>query len=566
MVRQFSMKEEVSWEQGEPPRERVTERREDPAAFGRGPGAAATHVLEQSSDRPASNPAFNSGSGSGSNSGSDSGSNSGASSTQSSTLSSTPHPTPGPLPAPASELTASPLRLVSGSVMGMMSGPAPAAGSHTGDLHTGDLEDMLPRRFPPSRESHYALPRALTVSRGTLPLFPTSWPSPREREWNDGGPREDQDAHALLYFEPDFRDKTAAVDRYAALSYGRTQADQKESGELSGEDAHAVIALPLPAPVPAWLSSSDEPEDVWGQVPAEPNTRGAETLQSSCERVASQRFTPRGAAPEATGETPAASSATRPCGSHVPLLAMFSLTGGVGKTSLVATLGRALSQMGERVLLVDTTPQGLLPFYFGGSDLRPSAVRTVASGAARSSVPVDLVSLDVLGQGERNGLEWLQYELCRAGGQSNRILVDTSMLTPWILRLLVGLNARIVVPVAPDMNSVITLRAVEEFFSALDSDLGQTVRPMYLLNGFDATQPLHLDVRELLRQQLGERLLPFVIRRSQAIADALAEGTTVMDAAAGPVVVADYLDAARWVGTHTGGMPRLSPPSLWAET
>jgi cellulose biosynthesis protein BcsQ len=39
-------------------------------------------------------------------------------------------------------------------------------------------------------------------------------------------------------------------------------------------------------------------------------------------------------------------------------MAVFSLAGGVGKTSLVATLGRALSARGERVLLVDTAAYG----------------------------------------------------------------------------------------------------------------------------------------------------------------------------------------------------------------
>ena len=57
------------------------------------------------------------------------------------------------------------------------------------------------------------------------------------------------------------------------------------------------------------------------------------------------------------------------------MLAVFSLAGGVGKTSLVATLGRALSAGTESVLLVDTTSHGLLPFYFGASELKPGIVR-----------------------------------------------------------------------------------------------------------------------------------------------------------------------------------------------
>ena len=50
-----------------------------------------------------------------------------------------------------------------------------------------------------------------------------------------------------------------------------------------------------------------------------------------------------------------------------------------------------------------------------------------------------------------------------------------------------------------------------------------------MLNQFDASLPLHLDVREVLRRQLGDRLLPFVVRRAPAVSEALAEGMTVVD-------------------------------------
>ena len=47
-----------------------------------------------------------------------------------------------------------------------------------------------------------------------------------------------------------------------------------------------------------------------------------------------------------------------------PVVAVFSLAGGVGKTCLVATLGRALAALGEHVLLADTAACGLLPLLF----------------------------------------------------------------------------------------------------------------------------------------------------------------------------------------------------------
>ena len=114
------------------------------------------------------------------------------------------------------------------------------------------------------------------------------------------------------------------------------------------------------------------------------------------------------------------------------------------------------------------------------------------------------------------------------------------------------MNPTILVPVAPDMNSVISLQAVEKFFAGMADADGRPVQPFYVLNQFDASLPLHLDVREVMRQQLGDRLLPFVIRRSPAVCEALAEGMTVMDYAPDSPVAGDYMNVAAWLRTHCG--------------
>jgi cellulose biosynthesis protein BcsQ len=97
------------------------------------------------------------------------------------------------------------------------------------------------------------------------------------------------------------------------------------------------------------------------------------------------------------------------------------------------------------------------------------------------------------------------------------------------------------------MNSVISLQTVERFFEgAVDQD-GRPILPHYVLNQFDAGLPLHLDVREVLRRQLGDRLLPFVIRRAPAVSEALAEGMTVVDYTPDASVTEDYMNIAGWL-------------------
>jgi cellulose biosynthesis protein BcsQ len=88
---------------------------------------------------------------------------------------------------------------------------------------------------------------------------------------------------------------------------------------------------------------------------------------------------------------------------------------------------------------------------------------------------------------------------------------------------------------------------LDSFFSQQTAADGRPVQPFYLLNQFDPSLPLHLDVREVLRQQLGDRLLPTVVRRSPSVSEALAEGMTVIDYAANSQVAEDYLNIAAWL-------------------
>ncbi len=84
---------------------------------------------------------------------------------------------------------------------------------------------------------------------------------------------------------------------------------------------------------------------------------------------------------------------------------------------------------------------------------------------------------------------------------------------------------------------------------------GRPLEPVYLLNQFDASSALHREVREVLRGELGERLLPFSIRRSSGVGEALAEGTTVVDCDPESEVAKDYFGVAEWL--LTASMPGL---------
>ncbi len=343
----------------------------------------------------------------------------------------------------------------------------------------------------------------------------------------------------------------------------------RPDGTVAAADRNRVDEFPravAPAegspdrPAPEWLTRQTQGAQGSGQ------SSVADTLQHSRERVAARWFALKGVFEPGEEQGTEPEAAPTPRETRIPVLAVFSLAGGVGKTSLVATLGRALSWLGEKVLLTDTTSHGLLPFYFGASELRPGVVRTFSPPSGSTDAPIHLVSYDLDERGSaRASQEALVEELDRAATGTHRILLDMNASSAWLLRRMSRMSPTVLVPVAPDMNSVISLQAVERFFQGMQDLDGRAIQPYYVLNQFDASLPLHLDVREVLRRQLGDRLLPSVIRRSPVVSESLAEGMTVVDYAPEAAVAEDYVNVANWLRTISAPATQGSRNIRWSE-
>jgi cellulose synthase operon protein YhjQ len=156
------------------------------------------------------------------------------------------------------------------------------------------------------------------------------------------------------------------------------------------------------------------------------------------------------------------------------------------------------------------------------------------------------VDPDTLGP-ETATQETLTQEISRNGRGASRIIIDLATASGATTRRVLRMGPTVLVPVIPDMSSVVSVASIDAFFQHNLSGSGQRVLPYYLLNRFDASLPLHLDVREVLRAQLGDRLLPFVLRRAPAVSEALAEGMTVVDYAPNSNVTEDFGSLAGWV-------------------
>ncbi len=442
-------------------------------------------------------------------------------------------------------------------------------------LHSG--------RYRPPHEEATASPSSLNLSREPVPLWrPQGYrPDDASGVWQIGVPQSGEEvAGPSAPSEPEHLSSTSSEKEIAANpappiasevssqedlldpDLGRATMGRALERVASGRFHAPGSSPPQSEPVPETPFHFDPDEDragpAWLYAPQTPPSRprvgqtlsqsyGGDTLQDSRERVASRWFALKGVFGQAAPELPTMQPG-RVAEPGTPVLLIFSLAGGVGKTSLAATLGRALSSQGEKVVLTDTTSHGLLPFYFGARELRPGVVRTFSPPAESANAPISMVSYDVAGRAnDERRQEALTDEIFRNAYGNQRVILDLSASASWLIRRTANLHPTVLVPVTPDMNSVISLQAVEKFFQGIVDSGGRTLLPFYLLNQFDATLPLHLDVREVFRRQLGERLLNFVIRRSPAVSEALAEGMTVIDYAPGAPVSKDYLDIAEWL-------------------
>jgi cellulose synthase operon protein YhjQ len=346
--------------------------------------------------------------------------------------------------------------------------------------------------------------------------------------------------------------------------------DQRPAGELKtgGDLPNAISEVEQVGP--AWLFGGRATSP---RTPAAPvfapgisaEATAGRTLQDSREQVAARWFALKGVFENAAPELAAVQSA-RPGDVGTPLVAVYSLAGGVGKTSLVAALGRALSLKGEKVVVTDTTSDGLLPYYFGARQLTPGVVRAFAPPEQKPGEPTSLVIYDAARRGgDERQQATMAEEILRNVTGNHRVLLDLPSGSSWLIRQMANRHPIVLVPIMPDMNSVISLQAVEKLFRSITDSEGRSILPFYVLNRFVASLPLHLDVREVFRRQLGERLLRVAIRDSQAVSEALAEGMTAVDYAPSSPVSLDLLEVAAWVRSMSPPATAESRPQHWSE-
>lgn len=290
-----------------------------------------------------------------------------------------------------------------------------------------------------------------------------------------------------------------------------------------------------------WKTTVSRPDAAVSEEPA----TSADAMQAVHGQDTSRWFVLKGVLGGATAaeKTPDLGPAA-----EIPVVEVFSLAGGVGKTSLAATLGRALSARGERVLLVEATPLASLQYFFGACDSRPGVVRTFRPPAASSDAPIRLASFDPEALVIESAVQGsLAADIQKWAQGASRVIVDVATGSTSTVRGLSRMSPVVLVPLVPDVQAVVTANSIDAFFQRNGVATGTNCDVYYLLNQFDPSLPLHLDVRKVLRERLGERMLPFTLPRTPAVSEALAEGMTIVDYAPDSPATEEFASLAKWL-------------------
>jgi cellulose biosynthesis protein BcsQ len=239
-----------------------------------------------------------------------------------------------------------------------------------------------------------------------------------------------------------------------------------------------------------------------------------------------------------------------------PAVALYSLAGGVGRTTMCANLGRVLCSKGERVLLVDACGSGLLPFYFGATEIR-GGLRTF------QSPETDFPPLQIIGADDVS-VEWLEDEVQPAMQACHRTIFDLGPASANLLPHVLGTCGVLMVPLLSDLHSIVTVSRVEASVKTMQDRGIRVPSPFYVFNRLD-DRATSQRARETIVGQCSERLLPMTVRQSHEIPEAFDNGMTVSDYAPASPVTQDYMEFALWLRRIAPACQTAKPPGRWVE-
>ena len=305
-----------------------------------------------------------------------------------------------------------------------------------------------------------------------------------------------------------------------------SKAETAPAATASAVPEPSAAAAPLPAPVP----------------PATAMTPGSvQQRQEPLPQAPPARFYESARNAEAAART---------------AIAVYSLAGGVGKSTVCAHLARSLYARGERVLLVDSTGQGMLSMYFGSEEEREGLRQFCAPGEAHASV--------LLLSREGADVEWIDAEIMPLMARVDRTIFDLANVNAALVDRVLSQCQVLLVPVVPGPQAVLTVARVSARLDKLRAGGAPCPRVFYVLNRFNQESEYDREAMQSLQAQCGEALAPVQLESNEEVAYAFAERMTISDFHTTAPLAQQFDKLAGW-------MRKILPPSTpatarrWSE-
>ncbi|RFC40731.1 MAG: cellulose synthase operon protein YhjQ [Candidatus Nitrotoga sp. CP45] len=240
-------------------------------------------------------------------------------------------------------------------------------------------------------------------------------------------------------------------------------------------------------------------------------------------------------------------------------IAIVSAAGGVGRSTLTASLATLLAQRKIAVLALDFDPQnllstllgsdeislgGLLPDFLTKKEFGKSALINSNEVACLPFGRVNEASLVTFEQHLRTEPEWLKKSIAQIDYPPGAFLImDTPRLpSPYARQAIVAADLVLAV-LAPDTRSLALVPAVEAALARCAPGL----QPIYVMNGLDSTRALQSDLLAQFRSALQMRLSPYPIHRDEAVPRAVANYANLQSLSPDSLVAHDLNGLLNWL-------------------
>lgn len=255
------------------------------------------------------------------------------------------------------------------------------------------------------------------------------------------------------------------------------------------------------------------------------------------------------------------------------IISVVSAKGGVGKTTVTATLAHALARQGARVLVLDLDPQNALALHFGihpneqrglsRATLAQQTLRSVVMESASGAfiVPYGIVNEDDRGRFERlveNRTDWLNNHIQSLGLPNDTlVLIDTPPGPSVYMKHALHCANLVVVVTLSDAASYATVPMMQRLVQTYCMNRPDFLDCLYVVNQVDKSLQLSKDVTHLMMETFGDRVIGLV-HRDQSVCEALAQDRSVIDYEPGSQASSDLRSAAERINQRLQAQPLVA--------